>query len=85
MAEAEKQPVKTRKVVVFDQRPTLRLIRPEDWAEGGVKDHGPTLWGPDNDWTVAKADLGLNEEQYARIILADKWFREETREVSEEE
>lgn len=76
---------KTRKVVVFIHKPGLRLIQAEDWASAGVKDHAPTLWGPENDWAVAKADLGLNDEQYARIILADRMFREETREVSEEE
>ncbi len=82
--ETEEQPRKTEKVVVFTQRPhTLRMITQEDWEAAGVKDHAPTLWGPENDWTVAKADLGLNGEQYARIILADKWFREEVREIEE--
>jgi hypothetical protein len=81
---AERKP-KTQKVVIFTDRPGLRLIQPEDWAGAGVKDHGPTLWGPANDWTVAKADLGLSDEQYARIILSDRLFREETREISDEE
>ena len=82
--QTEEQPKKTEKVVVFTERPTIRLIQAEDWEAAGVKDHAPTLWGPSNDWTVAKADLGLNGEQYSRIILADKWFREETREVVED-
>lgn len=76
---------KTRTMVVFTQSPTRREITAEDWAAAGVLDHARTYWGPENDWTVAKADLGLNEEQYARIISADPGFREESRPVAEEE
>jgi hypothetical protein len=83
MADAKQEKAKTQTVIKFLGKPGLRLIQAEDWAEAGVKDHAPTLWGPENDWTVAKEDLGLNGEQYARIILADRGLREETITVEE--
>jgi hypothetical protein len=74
----EPQP-ETYKVVRFTEAPGLRLISKADWEAAGVPDHADTFWGPANDWTVRKADMGdLNDEQYSRIILADRYFREET-------
>jgi hypothetical protein len=71
------------RVVRFMDKPGLRMIRAADWEGAGVPDHADTLWGPSNNWIVAKSDLGINEEQYARIILADPNFREEFQDVEE--
>jgi hypothetical protein len=81
MPEEQKKAAKTKTYVTFPQRPTLRMITEEDWAAAGVKDHPRTIWGPENDWTVAKEHLGLNDEQYARIIKADRMFTEVERVV----
>lgn len=80
--EPEQVPAE-RVIVRFSERPGLRLISARDWEEAGVKDHADTLWGPSNDWIVSKADLGLTDEQYSRIILADRYFREERIQVEE--
>lgn len=81
----EKQP-EERTYVWYAGRPsTLRLISAEDWKAAGVKDHPDTLWGPSNNWEIAKEDLNLNEEQYARIILADHNLHEVRRPVQVEE
>lgn len=62
-------------LVQFTERPGIRLIRAEDWEAAGVKDHADTRWGPENDWTVKRSDIGVNDEQFARIIVADRYFR----------
>jgi hypothetical protein len=69
-------------VVRFREKPGRRLITAGDWAAAGVADHADTWWTFENDWTVKKDDLGLNDEQFARIILMDNGFRvEPTEEV----
>lgn len=81
MAEAKEKkqaPEPSERITVrFSERPGLRLISADDWKAAGVPDHADTLWGPSNDWIVDKDDLALTDDQYARIILADRYFREE--------
>jgi hypothetical protein len=67
----------TEEVVRFMGFPGIRLISAGDWEAAGVKDHADTYWNSDNNWVVKRADLGLNDEQYARIIVADPNFRVE--------
>jgi hypothetical protein len=70
------EPEETEEATVrFTEPPGIRLISAEDWAKAGVPDHADTRWDQHNGWCVLKADLGLNEEQFARIILADRGFR----------
>lgn len=73
--EAEAAPeAKMVKAVRFRGSPGRRLITTEDWAKAGVPDHAETWWNFYNDYTVRIKDLGLNDEQFARIILADGGF-----------
>lgn len=65
-------------VVRFRDIPGIRLITRQNWADAGVPDHADTYWNFANNWTVKKDDLGLNDEQFARIILMDQGFRVET-------
>jgi hypothetical protein len=81
-SEETKAP-KERVYVTFAEKPGLRMITEEDWEKAGVKDHPRTLWGPENDWLIAKEELNLNEEQYARIIRADRNLVEVLRPVEE--
>jgi hypothetical protein len=87
MGKAKEEAAPEERIYVYYAgRPTtLRLISAEEWSAAGVKDHPDTLWGPSNDWEISKEDLGLNEEQYARIILADHNLHEVRRPVSSEE
>lgn len=62
--------------VLYAERFGIRLISAEDWERAGVKDHADTRWDHNNDWTVLRSDLGLNDEQYNRLIRADRGFRE---------
>jgi hypothetical protein len=64
-------------VVRFLNKPGIRLITAQNWADAGVPDHADTYWNFANDWTVKRDDLGLNDEQFARIILMDTGFRVE--------
>lgn len=76
MAKAEEREPEPELVelVRFNGKPGVRLITAEEWEGAGVKDHPPTYWDVNNDWTVKRSDLGLNDEQYARIVIADKGF-----------
>ena len=78
----EATPEPTVEVVRFIEVPGVRLIRADDWVAAGVKDHADTYWDANNGWTVKREDLRLNDEQFARIILADRGFRVESVPVS---
>lgn len=65
-------------VVRFRELPGTRLISRDDWAAAGVPDHADTYWNQANNWTVKVDDLGLNDEQFARIITMDTGFRVES-------
>lgn len=62
--------------VRFTETPGIRLITAEDWEKAGVPGHAETRWDSNNGWCVLKRDLLLNEEQYSRIVRADRYFRE---------
>jgi hypothetical protein len=84
--EKSPEPVEepTERVVVrFVDKPGLRLIQKADFAAVGI-DHSDVLWGPANNWMVDKGDLKLTDVEYARVILADRLFREERVPVGEE-
>jgi hypothetical protein len=74
--EEERPPLEreTVEVVRFREPPGTRLISAEDWAAAGVPDHSDIRWDQNNNWTVKREDLALNDEQYARIIRADAGF-----------
>jgi hypothetical protein len=52
--------------------PGMRIITRADWAGAGVPDHADTIWADFNNWTIKREDLGLNDEQFDRIIRADR-------------
>lgn len=78
MDTKSKRPSEPRISVEFAERFGIRLISAEDWEKAGVKDHADTRWDQNNNWNVLREDLGLNDEQYNRIIRADRMFREIT-------
>lgn len=73
---AEKvEQVRPVEYVQFLDNPGIREITEADWNGAGVEGRPKTRWDVHNNWTVKRADLGLNDEQFARIILADRGFR----------
>ena len=76
---AQKPPAEVREsepeFVRFIGAYNYREITEEQWARAGVPDHPTVTWNSANGWTVPRSDLKLDDEQFARIITADAYFR----------
>lgn len=84
MATQENEPaMEYRTVIRFTERPGIRRLLESDFLSVGVR-HKTVEWGPANNWTVPREDLGLTDDEYARIILPDRNLREEREEIGPE-